>query len=113
QLQTDIWINSSGGGASNCAYVNGSGICLGAGAGPTTGGGFAQPSYQQTLSVPGAPAGVRYVPDVSLFASPSFPGYVFCTPLNPPTNGSSCASGIFTAVDTYFSIVGGTSVSSP
>lgn len=112
QVQEDIWISMSGGGASNCWYENGA-TCLGPGAGPTTGGGFAKPSYQQMLSVPSAPAGVRYVPDVSLLASPEFPGYVFCTPLNPPVDGSTCASGIFTAVDMYLSLVGGTSVSSP
>lgn len=110
-FQEDYWISSSGGGASNCWYENGN-VCLGPGPGPT-GGGFAQPAWQEALSVPGAPAGVRYVPDVSLLASPTFPGYVFCTPINPPTNGSTCASGILTAVDTYESLVGGTSVSSP
>ncbi|HKN17052.1 MAG TPA: S53 family peptidase [Candidatus Sulfotelmatobacter sp.] len=123
QLQTDIWINSSGGGASNCAYVNGSGICLGAGAGPNTGGGFAQPSYQQSLVVPGAPAGVRYVPDVSMMASPDFAGYIYCTPVDelssqPPYDTettSSCASGILAALNSgnYVSAVGGTSASTP
>ncbi|MGA8441021.1 MAG: protease pro-enzyme activation domain-containing protein [Candidatus Sulfotelmatobacter sp.] len=114
QVQEDIWISASGGGASNCAYVNTAGtLCLGAGAGPS-GGGFAQPSYQQSLVVPGAPAGVRYVPDVSLMASPNFPGYIYCTPVNAPTNtASTCAGGITTAVDPNQSIVGGTSVSSP
>jgi hypothetical protein len=116
QVQEDIWITSGGGGASNCAYENASNICLGAGAGPS-GGGFAQPQYQQGLSVPGAPAGVRYVPDVSLLASPDFPGYVFCTPqselVNGASNSSTCATSIFDAVDTYGSLVGGTSVSSP
>ena len=90
-------------------------MCLGAGPGPT-GGGFAQPQYQLGLSVASAPAGVRYVPDVSLLASPNFPGYVFCTPLSELNQGgstSSCASSIFQAVDVYGSIVGGTSVSSP
>jgi hypothetical protein len=70
------------------------------------------------LSVAGAPAAVRYVPDVSLMASPNFPGYIFCTPLSEIVVGStsstsSCAGGVFAAVDTYESLVGGTSVSSP
>jgi len=113
QVQEDIWISAGGGGASNCAYETG-GICQGPGAGPTTGGGFAQPSYQQKLVVPSAPSGVRYVPDVSLMASPNFPGYIFCTPVNAPTQpASTCAGGISGAVDTYQSIVGGTSVSAP
>ncbi len=112
-FQQDYWISSTGGGASNCWYETASGVCLGAGPGPTTGGGFAQPAWQHGLSVHGAPAGVRYIPDVSLFASPNFPGYVICTPQAPPANNSTCVSGIATAVDTYQSLVGGTSVSSP
>jgi len=114
QVQSDIWISAGGGGASNCVYrVSATNVCLGAGAGPS-GGGFAQPSYQQGLKVPNAPAGVRYVPDVSLLGSANFPGYIVCTPINAPTNtASTCASGIATAVGTNQSIVGGTSVSSP
>jgi subtilase family serine protease len=115
QAQSDIWIFQGGGGASNCWYLDNSGVCLGAGPGPT-GGGFAQPQYQLGLTVPSAPAGVRYVPDVSLMASPNFPGYIFCTAQSELGGGSStstCVSGIFQAVDFYGSIVGGTSVSSP
>lgn len=117
QLQTDIWILSGGGGASNCWYPT-SGVCLGAGAGPT-GGGFAQPPYQQSLMVPGAPAGVRYVPDVSMMASPDFPGYIYCTPVseleNTTSTASSCASGILNALNNgnYVSAVGGTSAATP
>jgi subtilase family serine protease len=114
QVQSDIWISAGGGGASNCFYVSATNVCLGAGAGPSSGGGLAQPPYQQGLKVPHAPAGVRYIPDVSLLASPDFPGYIFCTPINAPTNtASTCASGIATAVGTNQSIIGGTSVSSP
>jgi len=104
QVQEDIWTSIGGGGASNCFTENGN-VCQ---------AGFPQPTWQQGLSVPSAPAGVRYVPDVSLFASPNFPGYVFCTAQNPPSNSAStCVSGIFTAVDFYQSLVGGTSASSP
>ena len=119
QVQTDTWISAGGGGASNCWYVNmTTGACLGAGAGPTTGGGFAQPSYQQSLVVPSAPAGVRYVPDVSMLASPDFPGYIYCTPEseleNIASTTSSCAGGIATALNNgYVSVIGGTSASSP
>jgi subtilase family serine protease len=121
QVQSDIWISAGGGGASNCFYADPTtGICLGAGAGPT-GGGLAQPSYQQSLHiVPTAPpAGVRYVPDVSLMASPDFPGYIYCTPqselANTTSTASSCASGIASALDngTYVSAVGGTSAATP
>lgn len=115
QVQQDIWIYMGGGGASNCWYVDNNGVCLGAGAGPS-GGGFPQPSYQQGLSVTDAPSGVRWVPDVSMMASPDFPGYILCTPqseLGGTSSTSTCADGIFDAVDTYGSIIGGTSASSP
>jgi subtilase family serine protease len=113
QVQSDIWISAGGGGASNCFYRGATNVCLGAGAGPS-GGGLAQPSYQQGLKVPNAPAGVRYVPDLSLLASPNFPGYIVCTPINAPTNtASTCAGGIAAAVNPNQSVVGGTSVSSP
>ncbi len=119
QVQEDIWIYMGGGGASNCWYLDSNtGDCLGAGPGPN-GGGFAQPSYQQGLNVPGAPAGVRYVPDVSMLASPDFPGYIWCTPVFEFVQGgssaSSCAGGITKALDNgvYTSVVGGTSASAP
>lgn len=105
--QEDIWISSTGGGASNCFSQNATtGVCE---------GGFPQPTWQNGLSVSGAPASVRYVPDVSLLASPDFPGYVYCTPQSPNTlpNTSTCSGGVFDAVDTYESIVGGTSASTP
>ncbi len=105
--QTDIGLSSSGGGASNCSVQN-SGLtsCV---------SGFPKPSWQ-TVTVSGAPS-VRLSPDVSFFASPNFPGYVFCTPLSELTSSSStassCASGITTAVNTNLSIIGGTSASAP
>jgi subtilase family serine protease len=119
QVQSDIWIFQGGGGASNCAYGDpNTGECLGPGAGPS-GGGFAQPLYQQGLSVTGAPTGVRYVPDVSLLASPNFPGYIFCTAESEFVQGdgsaSTCANGIAQALNngSYISAVGGTSASTP
>ena len=105
-FQQDYWISAAGGGASNCYSETGGGVCT---------AGFPQPTWQQGLSVAGAPAGVRYVPDISLFASPDLPGYIFCTPIAPGSADytSTCGNGIFDAVDTYTSWVGGTSVSTP
>jgi hypothetical protein len=110
QVQEDIWISAGGGGASNCFTNNGT-LCS---------AGAPQPTWQQGLVVSGAPAGVRYVPDVSLMASPNFPGYIFCTQvseLEGSGTGSTCGSGgtagITTALNTYESIIGGTSASSP
>jgi subtilase family serine protease len=105
QVQEDIWISQGGGGASNCFSETG-GICT---------GGVPQPTWQQGLSVPSAPAGVRLLPDVSLLASPNYPGYIFCTELSElgeSGSGSSCASGITGAINAN-SIIGGTSASSP
>jgi subtilase family serine protease len=104
--QTDIGISSTGGGASNCETHTNS-AC-------STGGGFAKPSWQ-TVTVAGA-GSVRMSPDISFLASPNFPGYIFCTPLTElgvNSTSSSCAGGITSAVDTYLSIIGGTSASAP
>jgi subtilase family serine protease len=109
--QEDIWIGASGGGASNC-------IVGGAVNGCTAG--EPQPTWQAGLTVANAPAGVRWVPDVSLMASSNFPGYIYCTPQAPdagsPTYTSTCVNGITGAngaVEKFLSIVGGTSASSP
>ncbi|MFY9909296.1 MAG: S53 family peptidase [Candidatus Sulfotelmatobacter sp.] len=111
QVQEDLWISSGGGGVSNCYTETAEGICQ---------AGFPKPSWQ-TVMIPGltSPQSTyRFVPDVSLLASPNFPGYIICTPMNALTGSgtdtsSSCASGIATAVDTNFSLVGGTSAASP
>jgi hypothetical protein len=110
--QQDIWISIGSGGVSNCYNETAGGICE---------SGFPKPTWQQAITIPGltSPQSTyRFVPDVSLIASPNYPGYVFCTPLDQwvsgnPSTASTCASGIATGVDTYFSIVGGTSASSP
>ncbi len=106
--QQDLWISAGGGGVSNCYTESGSGICE---------AGFPRPSWQSAITIPSLTTTYRLVPDVSLLASPEFPGYIFCTPLDQWTNSSStastCGGGISTAVDNYESIVGGTSASSP
>lgn len=108
QVQENIWINAGGGGISNCYGETQTGICT---------SGFTRPTYQSGISISGVSANVRFVPDVSLLASPNYPGYIICTPMNALTgsgsNTSSCASGILTAVDTNFSLIGGTSASTP
>lgn len=118
QVQSDIWLYGGGGGASNCWNANPStGECYPAYPG-TSGhfGGFAQPSYQTGLTVPSAPLGVRWVPDVSLLASPNFPGYIFCTAqselFDGGTSASSCDDGISADINNG-AVIGGTSASSP
>ncbi|HTU33779.1 MAG TPA: S53 family peptidase [Candidatus Acidoferrum sp.] len=106
--QTDIGISSTGGGASNCTSHNaGNTVC-------NASSGFAKPSWQ-TVTVAGQTT--RLSPDISFYASPNFPGYIFCTPqseLSTTTSSTStCYQGIQTAVETYTSIIGGTSASAP
>ncbi|MGA9545729.1 MAG: protease pro-enzyme activation domain-containing protein [Candidatus Sulfotelmatobacter sp.] len=107
--QEDLWVSAGGGGVSNCVNETGD-ICE---------AGFPRPSWQAvTIPSQGSPQKTyRLVPDVSLLASPDFPGYIFCTPLDQWTSSSStastCAGSISTAIDSYSSIVGGTSASSP
>jgi subtilase family serine protease len=126
--QKDLWISQGGGGVSNC-FNQASGVCN---------SGISQPVWQQKLSIPNlsSPQNTyRFVPDVSLIASPNFPGYVICTPIENLSNvspydaettsscGSGTASGIQAAADGVFnssgdvqvdpSIIGGTSASSP
>jgi subtilase family serine protease len=122
-VQVNCGIIQSGGGVSNCALRNGTA--------DSCGSGFSVPTWQSALSFPTAPPTTgRYSPDVSLLASPNFPGYVYCTPVEElstdPTYdtspASSCASGIPAAVNgvvsgqSYLvdpSVVGGTSASAP
>ncbi len=93
--QIDLGLGGGGGGASNCVTLDVNGFCT---------GGFTQPSWQ-AVTLSGITAS-RFVPDVSLMASPNFPGYIFCT-------DGTCASGIANAINVNNSIVGGTSVSTP
>jgi len=117
--QEALGIGGGGGGASNCVNAP-QGICT---------GGFSQPSWQ-TVSIPGQ-ASARFVPDVSLLATPNFPGYVWCTPVEylsstspyDTETTSSCATSITDSVNgivdssnnfvVFPSIVGGTSASAP
>jgi subtilase family serine protease len=110
-VQLNIGISSSGGGASNCAVQNASfTTCV---------SGFPQPSYQ-TVTIPGQ-ASVRFSPDVSLMASPDFPGYIVCTQLSELGDngtGSSCGSGGAAGILASMAlpnpaIFGGTSISAP
>jgi subtilase family serine protease len=116
-------IVQSGGGVSNCALQNDPSdtACV---------SGFPLPTWQKGLTLTTAPpTSGRLSPDVSLLASPNFPGYVYCTPQEElstdptyETSTSSCATGILAAVNGVVSgqnylvepsVVGGTSASAP
>jgi subtilase family serine protease len=106
--QEDVWIDAGGGGVSNCFNETGAGVCT---------SGFPKPAWQ-AVTIPGLTSPqdtYRFVPDVSLLASPNYPGYILCTPQAGSTT-STCspggAAGITNAVDA-FSLVGGTSASTP
>jgi hypothetical protein len=124
EAQAAIGISAGGGGVSNCFTIDANGVCT---------GGFPQPSWQSGITastinpsgfgVTSAPA--RYSPDVSLLASPNFPGYLICTNeagIGGSGTGSSCDSpttGISDMLKACLantapcSIYGGTSVSAP
>ena len=121
--QSNLGISGGGGGFSGCAFVDGNDVCT---------GGFPQPSWQSGISgstvspngygITTNPA--RMVPDVSLLASPNFPGYLVCTQAAAlgGSSGSTCDSpttGIADMLSACYagtapcSIFGGTSVSTP
>lgn len=85
-----------------------------------TGGGIStlyktSPSWQ--TGVPGIPATAgRYVPDVSLYASPDLPGYLFCTSDSSDWSSgqtASCNNGFRDSGTQDLTIAGGTSFSTP
>ena len=91
----------------------------------STGGGasalFAKPSWQ--TGVPGIPNdSKRDVPDVALYSSPNYPGYLFCTsdtsdwaPASgtSPAQAASCNSGFRDNSTGYLTVAGGTSFAAP
>ncbi|MGA2049437.1 MAG: protease pro-enzyme activation domain-containing protein [Terracidiphilus sp.] len=95
---------------SNCGQAN----CISA-----TGGGaselFTKPSWQ--TGVPGIPSdGQRDVPDLALYASPSNPGFLFCTSDQSFWSGGqagSCTSGFEDSVSGDLTFAGGTSFNGP
>jgi len=85
-----------------------------------TGGGIStlytkSPTWQ--AGVPGIPATPgRYVPDVSFYASPDLPGYLFCTSDTSDWNTgqtASCTSGFRDSSTQDLTVAGGTSFSTP
>jgi subtilase family serine protease len=76
---------------------------------------FTKPSWQ--TGVPGIPAdGKRDVPDLALYASPSVPGYLFCTSDTSFWNSgqqSSCSSGFRDSSTGDLTLAGGTSFNGP
>jgi subtilase family serine protease len=80
---------------------------------------FAKPSWQ--TGVAGIPSdSKRDVPDVALYSSPGFPGYLFCTSdqsdwntTSPPLQQASCNSGFRDSASQDLTVAGGTSFAAP
>jgi subtilase family serine protease len=76
-----------------------------------------RPSWQ--ANVPGIPSGtLRLVPDIALYASPEYPGYLYCTSDTTAWQqgqGGTCAAGEFydDTGDGSFTVAGGTSFAAP
>jgi len=98
--------------SANC----GASDCLSAGGGGASSL-FTKPSWQKNATVPGIPSdGKRDVPDLALYASPGFPGYLFCSSDSSAwgsAQSGSCVTGFRDANDTYLTIAGGTSFDGP
>lgn len=94
----------------NCGEAN----CLSAGGGGASSL-FSKPSWQ--TGVPGIPSdGQRDVPDLALYSSPSFPGYLYCTSdASAWASGQSgsCAIGFRDSNNVDLTVAGGTSFDGP
>ena len=82
----------------------------------STGGGasalVARPSWQ--TGVTGIPSGnKRLVPDISLYSSPNYPGYLFCSSDTSSGISGSCSNGFRDAAKQYLTVAGGTSFAAP
>jgi subtilase family serine protease len=82
----------------------------------STGGGVStlvdRPSWQ--TGVTGIPSGtMRTVPDIALYSSPNYPGYLFCSSDTKTGIDGSCANGFRDADDQYLTVAGGTSFAAP
>lgn len=79
-----------------------------------SGGGFStlvpKPAWQSALT----PAdGHRDVPDLALYSSPNYPGYLYCSSDSSVGVTLSCASGFRDEYGEYLTVAGGTSFAAP
>ncbi|MGD0831743.1 MAG: protease pro-enzyme activation domain-containing protein [Terracidiphilus sp.] len=82
----------------------------------SSGGGIStvisRPDWQ--AGVTGIPAGAtRVVPDIALYSSPNYPGYLFCTSDPESEIEGSCSNGFRDANNDYLTVAGGTSFAAP
>jgi hypothetical protein len=96
-------LTAGAGGPSNCSTLNGT----------SCSGGYPKPAYQMGTITPNTPGyTTRLIPDVSFFASNGQNGValVTCDSDSNDQNGSSCS---LTSTSSVFTLVGGTSASTP
>ena len=79
---------------------------------------FGKPTWQK--GVPGIPGdSMRDVPDIALYSSPAFPGFLYCTSdqsswdTNAPAQQASCNDGFRDSATTDLTVAGGTSFGAP
>jgi hypothetical protein len=76
---------------------------------------ISKPSWQTgTIGGVSIPAGtMRLVPDIALYSSPNYPGYLFCS--SDPSNdiNGSCSNLFRDANNKYLTVAGGTSFAAP
>jgi subtilase family serine protease len=73
-----------------------------------------RPSWQAgTIAGQPIPAGTkRLVPDIALYSSPNYPGYLFCSS-DPSEVSGSCSNGFRDSNSKYLTVAGGTSFAAP
>lgn len=71
---------------------------------------FGKPSYQATLT---PTDGARDVPDIALYSSPSYPGYLYCSSDTSLGISGSCSHGFRDSNNQYLTVAGGTSFAAP
>jgi subtilase family serine protease len=76
---------------------------------------ISRPAWQTgTIGGASIPAGnYRLVPDIALYSSPNYPGYLFCSSDSESGILGSCSSGFSDADSKHLTVAGGTSFAAP
>jgi subtilase family serine protease len=76
---------------------------------------ISRPAWQTgTIGGSTIPAGsYRLVPDIALYSSPNYPGYLFCSSDTSNSISGSCSNGFRDAGSKYLTVAGGTSFAAP
>jgi subtilase family serine protease len=76
---------------------------------------ISRPAWQTgTIGGASIPSGsYRLVPDISLYSSPNYPGYLFCSSDSDSSILGSCSNGFRDANSKYLTVAGGTSFAAP